>query len=145
MNSVTLDQSSSLLLSFIVSPQMRIWTVTLGGPFKFWHSALVRSQVKLCLSLCILNKHNSLSKQTVSGNGMISQGGGPDHSPAMTWRPLPFPSLAPSMIPGRSRSYEIKDRRKETKGKTSYKSEQIKYNHLFLKYPKFRRSNRSSL
>lgn len=36
-----------------------------------------------------------------------------DHSPAMTWRPLPFPSLAPSMIPGRSRSCKIKDRVKE--------------------------------
>lgn len=63
-----------------------------------------------------------------------------DHSPAMTWRPLPFPSLAPSMIPGRSRSCKIKDRVKERGGKGSHKSEQIKKNDLFFKYPKYKRS-----
>lgn len=46
----------------------------------------------------------------------------------MTWRPLPFPSLAPSMIPGRSRSCKIKER----KGKPGYKSEQIKQNDISI-------------
>lgn len=108
--------------------------------FKFWRSTLVRTQVKLCPSLWYhLQAHSPHLKEQYLVKGWYPRMVALDHSPAMTWRPLPFPSLAPSMIPGRSRSCKIKDRGKVRKGKKGYKSEQIKQNGLLLNYPTFRR------
>lgn len=129
---LNLSQQGNILSKHFTSPVLPF--PSNGGldcslnTFKFQHFAPVRSQVKLLPSLwCQLQAPQSLKEQHPVKR-WYTRTVAPEYPPAMTWRPLPFPSLAPSMIPGRSRSCKIKER----KGKVGYKSQQIKQNDLSI-------------